>query len=126
MQAIKDLPLSHQSVTRWVEEMGEGLQNKLKMDSDNCCYFSLQFDELTDIVDTYQIIMFISLVFPDMIYKEEFLTMTAIKGTTTGEEIYQTFVSFLKKTSLHLWKLVCIATDKAPAMVGENNGFLAL
>lgn len=45
MQASKDMSLSCLSVTRWVEEMGKGLHYKLKMDIDNCCCYSLQFDE---------------------------------------------------------------------------------
>lgn len=126
MQAIKDMPLSRQSVTRRVEGMGENLRNKLKMDIDNCCFFSLQFDESTDIVDTSQLIVFIRMVFSDMSHKEEFLTVIPVKGTTRGEDIYQHFVNFAKKTSLPLWKLVSIATDGAPSMVGKNNGFLAL
>jgi hypothetical protein len=106
--------------------MGDDLQNKLKMDIDSCCYFSLQFDDSTDVVDTSELIVFIRMVFHDMSYKEEFLTMIPMEGKTGIEDVYQQFVSFAKKTSLPLWKVVCIATDGAPVMVGKNNEFLAL
>lgn len=125
MQAIKDIPLSRQSVTRRVEVMGEDLQSKLKADIENCSYFSLQFDESNDIVDSAQLIVFIRMVFSDMSCKEEFLTMISMKGQTRGEDIYQVFINFATKTDLPLRKLVCIATDGAPAMVGKNVGFLA-
>lgn len=104
--------------------MGKDLQNKLKMDIDSCCYFSFQCDESVDIMDTSQTVMFIRMSFPDMSYKEKFLTVICRKGTARDEYIYQHFVSFAKKPSLPVWKLVCIANYGAPPMVGKNKGFL--
>jgi len=50
MQTTTGMPLSRQSVTRWVVNSDE----LKKMYTSNCCYFSLQFNESTDIVDTSQ------------------------------------------------------------------------
>ncbi|XP_025407851.1 zinc finger BED domain-containing protein 5-like [Sipha flava] len=68
--------LSRKTVTRRVESIGQNLVEILKLDIKECVYFSLQFDESTDITDTAQ--------------------------------------------------LFCITTDGAPAMIGKNNGFIAL
>jgi hypothetical protein len=45
-------------MARQVEEMGEDSQNKLKINTDNCSYFSLQLSESPEIVDTYPVILF--------------------------------------------------------------------
>jgi hypothetical protein len=79
----------------------------------NCCYFSLQFNESTDIVDTSQKIMFIRLVFPDIIHNEEFLTMIPVKETTKDEIIYPQFVSLLWKQAFIFGNL-CVLLPMGP------------
>ncbi|XP_026816124.1 general transcription factor II-I repeat domain-containing protein 2A-like [Rhopalosiphum maidis] len=76
LSAINDLQLYRKTVTRRVESIGQNLVEILKQDIKEYVYFSLQFDESTDITDTTQ--------------------------------------------------LFCITTDGAPAMIGKNNGFIAL
>ncbi|XP_026819144.1 zinc finger MYM-type protein 6-like [Rhopalosiphum maidis] len=53
--AINDLQLSHKTVTRRVESIGQNLVELLKQDIKECVYFSLQFDESTEITDTAQL-----------------------------------------------------------------------
>lgn len=126
LNAIKDLQLSRRTVTRRIVDMTDNITQQLKDDIQNCCYFSLQFDELTDVVDTAQLIIFIRMVFSDISIKEEFLSILPLKGKTRGEDIFTTFITFTKKIKLPLHKLVSISTDGAPSMIGQKNGFLAL
>nr|XP_022908263.1 general transcription factor II-I repeat domain-containing protein 2A-like [Onthophagus taurus] len=126
LNAIKDLQLSRRTVTRRIEDMNENVIQQLEEDIYSCSFFSLQFDESTDAVDTAQLIVFIRMIFSDISIKEEFLTILPMKETIRGEDIFTTFVTFTKKTKLPLHKLVSISTDGAPCMVGRKNGFLAL
>lgn len=123
MSAIKDVQLSRQSVTRRVEAMAIDLNQKLKQDIAECKYFSLQFDESTDVVDIAQLCIYIRMSFTDMTSKEDLLTILPLKGNTRGEDIYYEFIKFVEKFPN---KLVCLATDGAPAMVVRLNGFVAL
>ncbi|XP_045465147.1 general transcription factor II-I repeat domain-containing protein 2A-like isoform X1 [Harmonia axyridis] len=126
ISAIKELQLSRATVTRRVEVMSQDMADQLKHDIMKSTYFSLQFDESTDITDTAQLCIFIRMVFSDMSAKEEFLTMIPLKGKTRGEDIYDVFFNFVKYYKLPIYKLVCITTDGAPAMIGNKNGFVAL
>lgn len=126
MTAIKDVQLSRQSVTRRLEIMEMDVIQKLKHDINDCKYFSLQFDESTDIIDIAQLCIYIRMSFNDMTSKEDLLTIIPLKGNTRGEDIYSEFIKFVEKFPLPLYKLVCITTDGAPAMRGRLNGFVAL
>ncbi|XP_057667241.1 zinc finger BED domain-containing protein 5-like [Diorhabda carinulata] len=126
MSAIRELKLSRPTVTRRIEVMSQDIADKLKHDIMECTYFSLQFDEATDMTDTAQLCIFIRMVFNDMSAKEEFLTIIPLKGKTRGEDIYEVFFNFVKNHELPIYKLVCITTDGAPAMTGNKNGFVAL
>lgn len=126
LSAIKEVQLSRPTVTRRVEIISRDLETKLKNDIADCKYFSLQFDESTDVTDTAQLCVFIRLVFSDMSAKEELLTMLALKESTRGEDIYTAFMSYVNETELPIYKLLCITTDGAPSMTGNKNGFVAL
>ena len=125
ISAIQDLQLSRQSVTRRVESMGFDVVEKQKHDIAECKYFSLQFDESTDITDIAQLCIFIRMGFSNMSSKEDLLTIIPIKGNTRGEDIYNAFMKFVKELQLPLYKIVCVTTDGAPAMIGRLNGFVA-
>lgn len=126
VNAIKDVQLSRNTVTRRCEEMAENLHEQLKKDIDACECFSLQFDESTDMVDVAQLCIFIRMAFEDMSAKEELLTILPLKGQTRGEDIFQAFMEFINQNKLTLFKLISITTDGAPAMVGRTNGFVGL
>jgi len=105
--------------------MAEDLTQQLWKDIADCECFSLQLDESTDVSDTAQLCIFIWMVFTDMNAREELLTVLPMKEHTRGEDIFQSFKNFIEKTQLPACKLVSITTDRAPAMVGRSNGFIA-
>nr|XP_042900361.1 cholecystokinin receptor type A-like [Parasteatoda tepidariorum] len=55
MPAIQDLQLSENTVTRRIGAISKDMQTQLKSDLKICEWFSLQFDESTDIADTAQL-----------------------------------------------------------------------
>ncbi|XP_072380584.1 zinc finger BED domain-containing protein 5-like [Diabrotica undecimpunctata] len=126
MSVIKEVQLSRPTVTRRIEIMGKDLESQVKSDIMKCMYFSLQFDESSDMTDTAQLCIFIRLVFSDMLAKEELLTTLPLKEKTRGEDIHNVFISFVKQYELPIYKLVCITTDAAPSMTGVNNGLVVL
>lgn len=52
--------------------------------------------------------------------------MISLKGRTTGQEIFNSFYSFVTTSNVPLHKLVSITTDGAKSMTGQVNGFTAL
>ncbi|XP_072392175.1 uncharacterized protein [Diabrotica undecimpunctata] len=65
MSAIKEVQLSHPTVTRHIEIMGKELESQVKSDNMKCMYSALQFDKSTDMTDTAQLCIFIRMVFSD-------------------------------------------------------------
>ncbi|XP_072380567.1 protein FAM200C-like [Diabrotica undecimpunctata] len=126
MSAIKEVQLSRPTVTRRIEIMSKDLESQVKSDIMKCMYFSLQFDESTDMTDIAQLCIFIRMVFSDMLAKEDLLTTLPLKEKTRREDIYNVFINFVKQYELPIYKLVCITTDGAPSMTGVNNGFVVL
>ncbi|KAG7156483.1 General transcription factor II-I repeat domain-containing protein 2-like 1 [Homarus americanus] len=80
--------------------MAEDLSEQLNKDIHECVFFSLQFDESTDVVDTSQLCIFMRIVFKDMSTKEELLKIIPSKGKTRDEDLFQTFSDFVNSTQL--------------------------
>lgn len=119
LASIKALQLSRSTVTQRSEAMAEDLTQQLWKDIADYC-FSLQLDESTDVSDTAQLCIFIRMVFTDMTAKEELLKVLPMKEHTRGENVFQSFKNFIKKTQLPVCKLVSTTTDGAPAIVGRS------
>ncbi|XP_029654108.1 uncharacterized protein LOC115227411 [Octopus sinensis] len=89
--------------------------------------FMKNFDESNDAIDIAQLCVFSRLIFHDLTVKEELFAIIPMKERTTGENIYNSFKTFLLSFELLplMKKLVSITTDGAPAMIGNQNGFIA-
>ncbi|PNF29810.1 hypothetical protein B7P43_G10575 [Cryptotermes secundus] len=69
--------------------------------------------------------MFIRACDTDLIITEELLDIISLKNTTTGEDIFNEVYGLLEKYNLLSSKLVCVATDGAPSVMGKQNGLVA-
>ncbi|XP_023225070.1 zinc finger BED domain-containing protein 5-like [Centruroides sculpturatus] len=125
MSAIQDLQLSDNTITRRIQAISKDMQTQLKSDLEISEWFSLQFDESTDISYIAQLAVMVRMVFSDFTVKD-LLKILPMKGRTTGEDIYKIFITYAKLIDIPLQKLSAITTDGAPAMVGNVNGFIAL
>lgn len=74
-------------------------------------------------MDTAQLVGFVKMAFPDSTTKEDFLTLLHLKERTRSEDIYE-FKNYVRDNDIY--KLVAIATNRAPAMRGVRAGFTAL
>ncbi|GFQ89557.1 uncharacterized protein TNCT_397701 [Trichonephila clavata] len=55
VSAINTLQLSARTVTRRIEVIAENLEAELANDMENCIFFSLQINELTDVTNISQL-----------------------------------------------------------------------
>lgn len=120
---IKDIPLSPQTVTRRIEDIGLFLQAESNEKIQNAKYISVCFDESVDLCDTSQMIICIRTVDNDFNSFEEILKLESFYGNVTGKTIFDSFqrnVLSLINTN----KLSAICTDGAAVMVGRKNGFV--
>ncbi|KAG2459918.1 GTD2B protein, partial [Polypterus senegalus] len=123
--SLRSVPLGPASVARRVESLSEDVDRQVLKDLSLCEYFSLQFDESLDAVDTAQLVVYVRMAFRDST-KEDFLTLLHLKERTRGEDIYTEFKKYVSENDIPIHKLVAITTDGAPAMRGVRLGFIAL
>lgn len=123
---IEQVPLSRRTTERRISEISANIENCLKFDLKNCTAFSLALDESTDIQDIPQLAVYIRYVFADIQIKEELLDLVPLIETTRGVDIKNALDNIITKFELPTNKLVSIATDGAPAMVGKIHGLIGL
>ncbi|XP_041447439.1 general transcription factor II-I repeat domain-containing protein 2-like [Xenopus laevis] len=114
--------LSGPTITRRIEEMGDNLHQKLQNASKKICYFSLALDESNDVRDSAQLLIFIRATNDHFEVTEELAALQSIKGTTTGEDIYEKVCQTMNDLELDWAKLASVTTDGAPSMVGSMKG----
>src|SRR5258705_7784483 len=106
--------------------MSSDLFYQLKNDLQKCCYFSLQLDESTDVIDTSQLEIFVKMIFSDFTVKEDLIKIIPLKNHTTGEDIYSEVKKLIVSENIPIQNLVGITTDGAPGFIGVDMGFIAI
>jgi len=71
MQKVRNLQLSHQTVSRRIQDLSTDLEEQLRNQLKTCQAFSIALDESTDISDTAQIVFWIRFVSEDLSVHEE-------------------------------------------------------
>ncbi|GLV61320.1 hypothetical protein CBL_21143 [Carabus blaptoides fortunei] len=122
---FETVSLSHQTVSRRVDEISIHVTSKLENLVNNCCYFSVALDDSTDISDTSQMLIFIRTVNEKYSYSEELLQLRSLHGTTKDEDIYKELKCAIAQYG-GFDKCTPIVTDGARAMTGKNIGLVGI
>lgn len=120
--AIEGLSLSRKTVTSRVQNISEHFFSKLIIDIRKSNGFSLALDESTDNMDIAQLSVFVRFFLNGCGFTEQLLTVLPLEDKTTGEKIYNSITSFLRKHEIPMEKIISVSTDGAPAMSGAVNG----
>ena len=81
---VKETCLSHQTIGRRIDDLGDNNECTLKDKLSACVLYSLALDESTDQSDTAQLVIFIKGIDENFNIIKEMLDLCQIKGTTTG------------------------------------------
>ena len=122
---ISMLPLSANTISRRVRDIGSDIETKLKAELADCTALSIALDETSDVCDISQLLFWVRYAFDDRI-KEALLALVPLHEKTCAEDLLKAFIATKDRFNIDLKKLVGICTDGAPAMVGKRNGFVAL
>ena len=123
---VKETCLSHQTIGRRIDDLGDNIEATLKDKLSACVLYSLALDESTDQSDTAQLVIFIRGVDENFNIIEEILDLCQIKGTTTGKCIHEFVNLLLDKFNIDRKNIYSISADGAPALTGKHNGFITL
>ena len=87
--------------------------------------FYLALNESTDVNHLSQFRVIVRYVVGDTL-REESRAVLPMKGTTSWEDLFRSFIEFAKEKNLLKDKLVSGSTDGAPCIIEKNKGFVAL
>ena len=102
---VEKTSLSSQTVARRVDDLANNIQNILINRLGGCQFYSLAIDESTDVCDTAQLAIFIRGVTKGFEVVEELLDLCPMKGTTTGQDIFDEVKHIMVKFNLSEDKL---------------------
>ena len=111
--------MSRHTTARCILDISADIEGKMTNDLKNCVAFSLTLVESTYAV----LVRYVSL---DVAVKEDLLNLVALKDTTHGIDVKNALDKILMDTGVPLNKLVSVATDGAPPMLGKNVRLMGL
>lgn len=122
---IKQIPLSDSTASRRTEVLAGDLVKQLCDGIKNAECISLAVDESTDTTDNAQLMVFVRYYDESKrAFVEDVLGMANLCAQTRGEDIYNAILDMLNEKGIDVKKVVSIATDGAPAMMGRERGLV--
>ncbi|CAH0562860.1 unnamed protein product [Brassicogethes aeneus] len=83
-------------------------------------------DETCDLTSRSQLAIFVRCVDENWNVLQDLLEVCQLESTTQGKDIFLKIKECIEKKSLSWDKFISVCTDGAPAMIGKNNGCVAL
>ena len=123
---IAEMPCSRRSARRRISQVSADIAVTMQSDLKSSLAFTIAIDESTYIQGNPKSAIFVRYVLSDLTIKEELLDLVAIRETTRGVDIKNTLDEALTRFHVPFNKLVSVATDGAPAMVGKRVGLIKL
>jgi hypothetical protein len=87
-EALKTIPLSHNTVMRRTESVSEDIKEQLLSRIKRSPKFDLQIDESTDVAGLAQLLVFVTYCFEENI-QEEFMFCLSLSERCTGNDIFK-------------------------------------
>jgi hypothetical protein len=119
--AVKEIPLSDTTAGRRVDILGEKSFDILRASIQKSTKFSIALDESTDKADVAQLAVYVRYL-NENIFAEELLCLLPLVGHTGAQDVYTVLTEFLERHDIDRQRIVSLATDGAPSMIGRVNG----
>ncbi|GFU93215.1 zinc finger MYM-type protein 6 [Trichonephila clavipes] len=116
---LKTIPLSRDTVSRWISEMSRNIESEVIKCIKNSCVFALQLDETTGITKMSQLIIYVTFIFNEYI-TETFYVAKVWKEKQLEKNIFEVINEYFEAKSLTWVNCVAVCTDVAAALTGSN------
>lgn len=120
---LKTIPLSNDTISRRIDEMATDVHNQIIENLKSSEFFSVQFDESTDVTNFAQFLCFVRYECDGSI-KENILFCKSIPGRATGQGLFEVFIESTKNEKLDWKKCIAVCSDDAKAITGKNGGLI--
>ncbi|GFS60408.1 SCAN domain-containing protein 3 [Trichonephila clavipes] len=122
---VKAMPLSKNTVSRRVDEMGEDIEKQLVEKLKTRKFSVVQMDEST-LRDSGAVLITYVRYIDKGYFAEEMLFCKRLKSTTTFKDIFNKLKNYLDVNDIPMKNITSCAADGAPNMMGKKNGCLKL
>ena len=122
---IRGLQLSHQTVSRRLDDFGAEIDNKIKKKIQSANAISICLDETTDLHDNSQLITWVRFVDENLNFFDEILDLQILSETTRGVDIFNSLKSTMTDYQIDFSKITAVTTDGAAAMTGYKSGLMS-
>ncbi|XP_067947207.1 zinc finger BED domain-containing protein 5-like [Watersipora subatra] len=122
-QAVQSVPLSRNTCARQIEAIANHVTEGVIYNLNRCESFLVAVNESTDINGVAQLSVFVRYYLNNK-FSEDLAAVILLTERTTGENIYQAFMAYMDSHKVLMHKIIFVATDGAPAIVGVYSGFV--
>ncbi|GFU74207.1 SCAN domain-containing protein 3 [Trichonephila clavipes] len=119
---VKAMPLSQNTVSRRIDEMGEDIEKQL-VEKLKTRKFSVQMDEST-FRDSEAVLITYVIYIVKGHFIEEILFCKRLESTTTLEDIFNKLKNYSDVNDIPMKNITSCAADGAPNIIGKKNGCL--
>ena len=105
--------MSRRTISDSIIDLSQNIETTLKDSVNNFQFFCLACDESTDITNTADLAVFVHGITAEFDTREEVLSLEAMHGTTTGEDLFKRLVSSMEKLEPTFEKLIVLNTETA-------------
>ncbi|CAB4059090.1 unnamed protein product [Lepeophtheirus salmonis] len=116
------MPLSNNTVTRRIDEMGEDIETQL-VEKLKSRYFSLQMDEST-LRDSEVALLAYTRYIDKVEFAEEVLFCKSLEIPTSAADIYGKLTKYLHVNNIPMENIIYCAADGAPVMMCKEKAAL--
>lgn len=119
---VVQVPLSNDTIAQCINDLALDTENQLKEQIKLANYFSLQFDELTDVANSAILMVYVQFQYKDN-SKEEYFFSASLPTNTTSSEVFKALNDYiLGKCGLDFKFCVGICSDGTVATTGQYSG----
>ncbi|CAM4630751.1 unnamed protein product [Caretta caretta] len=123
-KGIDCVSLSNNTVHCSITDMAKNVKQQLLSRVQKSCYYALQADESTDIVNLANLLLFVRYELNNEVHDDIWFCQP-MPTHTTGEAIFKVIDDFIKNNDVDWSCCVGISTDGTRAMIGLKKGVVA-
>ncbi|XP_067127064.1 SCAN domain-containing protein 3-like [Centruroides vittatus] len=124
---LKNIPLSDDTISGQIDDMAADVHNQIIQQVSSSEFFSIQFDESTDVANMSQLCFVRYECDRDTSLKENMLFCKTVPGHATGQCLFDVFYEATRNyTNIDWTKCIAVCSDGAKVITGKNSELMKM